>query len=150
MTIIARTRASTQLLGRSSAKRASDMGEVEWTCVMAGSCSPPCSEQMSARRFPAHGLRIVSSLFLDMSGFLQELLLEGSDVIERGLRVLLAGNGEVVLFLALHQKLEEFRNMPGILLPFQARRPSAVPRTVGDILRVHIHRLDRTLTAGGS
>src|SRR5262245_11108875 len=44
---------------------------------------------------------------LDMPGFREELLLELGDIVEGGLGVLLAGDGEVILLLTLHQELEE-------------------------------------------
>ena len=54
-----------------------------------------------------------------------------------------------ILLLALHQQLEELRNVPGVLLPFEARRPGAVPRAVGHVFRIVVDRLDGALAAGG-
>ena len=100
-------------------------------------------------RAPDRSTGLFAGLFLDMSGFLEEFLLESSDVVQSGLGVLLAGDGKLILLLALHKQLKELRNVPGILLPFEARRPGPVPRAVIQILRVVVDRLDGALAAGG-
>src|SRR6185295_11332939 len=96
------------------------------------------------------GIRCQSILFLDMSGFLEELFLESGNIVQGGLGILFSGNGKVVLLLPLDKKLEELGNVPRVLLPIEARRPCPVPGTVGRIFRIHVHRLDGALTAGSS
>src|SRR5262249_50710046 len=105
-------------------------------------CKGPCADWRTI------GSRL--ALFLDMPSFLEEVLLERGDVIPRRLGILLAGDGKVILLLPLHQQLEELKDVPGVLLPFEARRPCAVPWTVGHVFRIVVDRLHRALAAGGS
>jgi hypothetical protein len=37
--------------------------------------------------------------------------------------------------------------MPSVLLPFEPRRPGAVPETIAYIFRIVVHGLDRALPA---
>ena len=50
-------------------------------------------------------------MLLDQAGVLQEVFLELGDVIQRGLGVLLAGDGKVELVLLLREQLEELRDL---------------------------------------
>src|SRR5687768_5584076 len=54
---------------------------------------------------------------LDQADFLQFVLLELGDVVERGLGILLASDGKVELVLLLRQQFKELRHMPDVLLP---------------------------------
>src|SRR5690242_14240292 len=62
-----------------------------------------CGNESRGRPAPDEPAPETSRSVLDPSRLLQELLLEGRDVVEGGLGVLLAGDGEVVLLLLLDQ-----------------------------------------------
>src|SRR5688572_20773503 len=84
-----------------------------------------------------------------MPGFLEQLFLEDSNIVQGGLGVLFAGDRQIILLLTLYEQLEELRDMPGVLLPIETRRPGTVPRAVGYVFGIVIDRLDRTLAACG-
>jgi hypothetical protein len=56
-----------------------------------------------------------------MSGFLEELFLEGRNIVQGGLGVLFAGDRQVILLLTFYEQFEELRDMPSVLLPFEPR-----------------------------
>ena len=86
-------------------------------------------------------------MLLDQASLGQQVLLELGDVIQRGLGVLLAGDGKIELVLLLGEQFKELRHMPDVLLPVELRSPGAVPRTVGHVLRILVDRLDGRLAA---
>src|SRR3989442_53477 len=68
---------------------------------------------------------------LDLARFLQELLLEGGDRVQRLLGRFLTRDGLVELLLLLDEELKELRHVPDVLLPIEARPEGVVPRPEG-------------------